>query len=151
MRTKKVSRYWCDFCSKAGLQAAAMRKHEKHCTMNPARACRVCNLIINGLSTEELEAMKPLAEMVAMMPDPAPYQALSFGDELEREHSALIAALVAVLPALRLAAGGCPACMLAAIRQSKNYVAMVDGFNFSGEMKDIFDAANSERAEQDYY
>ena len=45
MRTKTIKRHWCDHCNKAGLQAHAMARHEAHCTMNPARGCRVCGLL----------------------------------------------------------------------------------------------------------
>jgi hypothetical protein len=138
MRTKKVNRYWCDFCNKAGLASHAMAKHEKHCTMNPARSCRVCAMIGDGLTFEELEAKKPLADLIAMLPDSAPYHAESFGRELEDTHTALTRALDAILPAFRLAAGNCPACMLAALRLAKIPVPMVGGFDFKAEMQTVF-------------
>lgn len=42
MKTKKVNRYYCDFCKKANCCKSAMILHEKHCTANPARECRMC-------------------------------------------------------------------------------------------------------------
>lgn len=44
MRQKKVWRYYCEFCKKAGCHAGHMRKHELHCTANPSRKCRVCDM-----------------------------------------------------------------------------------------------------------
>jgi len=38
---KKV--YYCDFCKKHGLSGGAMSGHEKHCTLNRKRECRICN------------------------------------------------------------------------------------------------------------
>ena len=38
IKTKKV--YYCDFCKKHGLKTIAI--HEKHCTANPNRECRLC-------------------------------------------------------------------------------------------------------------
>lgn len=39
-KTKKV--YYCEFCKKHGLSAGSMATHEKHCTANPDRICRLC-------------------------------------------------------------------------------------------------------------
>ena len=42
MKTLKKNVYYCDFCKKHGMSAGHMAKHEKHCTGNPNRECRVC-------------------------------------------------------------------------------------------------------------
>lgn len=42
MKTVKKNVYYCEFCNKHGLSAGAMARHEKHCTMNPHRECRLC-------------------------------------------------------------------------------------------------------------
>jgi len=42
----KKSVFYCDFCRKYKLTSYAMKVHEKHCTMNPDRVCRMtgcCN------------------------------------------------------------------------------------------------------------
>ena len=45
MITKTIPVYWCGFCkTKRGLSKYAMEKHEKHCTANPGRECRLCKL-----------------------------------------------------------------------------------------------------------
>lgn len=36
--------YYCDFCKKSNRSASAMSKHEKHCTLNPKRECRLCRM-----------------------------------------------------------------------------------------------------------
>lgn len=43
MKTIKKNVYYCDFCHKHRLQAGAIIEHEKHCTLNPARHCRMCD------------------------------------------------------------------------------------------------------------
>ena len=43
MRTKRVLRYWCDYCNKSMGSKNGMQNHERHCTMNPNRYCRICN------------------------------------------------------------------------------------------------------------
>jgi len=42
MLTKVKSVYYCEYCNKHGLGAGAMKKHEKYCTLNPDRICRMC-------------------------------------------------------------------------------------------------------------
>lgn len=144
MRTKKVNRYWCDFCNKAGLQAGAMRKHELHCTLNPDRKCRVCDLFDDRAA--------PLADLIAMLPDPAPYHAeiIAMGMQ-DSEHSKLTSAMKDVLPAFRAAANNCPACMMAALRLKKIPVPMVEDFDFKKEMESIFADLNQQRYEEGYY
>lgn len=58
MRVKKVNRYYCDFCKKSNCSKHAMELHEKHCTMNPDRQCRLCN-----------DVTAP-AELMELLPDP---------------------------------------------------------------------------------
>lgn len=57
MTRKPAWRYKCDFCGKTGYSACHMAKHEKHCTANDNRECRVCKLV-------EAE-QKPMADLVA--------------------------------------------------------------------------------------
>jgi hypothetical protein len=126
MRTKTVKRHWCDFCNRAGLQAHAMAKHERHCTMNPNRACRTCRLIDggNGPDADELRAL------VAILPaGPVP----GWGDELD----VFLVKVDAAIPKLREAAGDCPACMLAAIRQAGIPVPAIQSFDFKKEMAEV--------------
>lgn len=42
MKTKTKPVYYCDFCKKHSLRRDSMVLHEKHCTMNPKRECRLC-------------------------------------------------------------------------------------------------------------
>ena len=128
MRSKKVTRYWCDHCNKGGLQPHAMAKHERHCTLNPARTCRVCT-IINGGGHVDAERMPGLIALLPAGPGPDGY-----GDEV----TAYIAQIEAAMPKLREATENCPACILAALRQAKIHVGMVSSFDFSGEMKTVF-------------
>ncbi len=144
MRIKKVNRYWCDFCNKAGLQAGAMRKHELHCTLNINRKCRVCDLLVD-------DDHASLDELIAMLPDSVAYN--QSGQPLvstmeETTHYKLAKEIECVLPSFRIAAGNCPACMLAALRIKKIPVPMVDDFDFASEMKSVL-AAWNERQRDD--
>lgn len=44
MKKTKVWRYQCecDFCGKKNFSPGHMANHEKHCTKNPDRECRLC-------------------------------------------------------------------------------------------------------------
>lgn len=41
MKVKKKNVYYCDYCSKKSLRS--LKIHEKHCTANPDRECRLCD------------------------------------------------------------------------------------------------------------
>jgi len=41
MKVKKKNVYYCDFCKKKSLRS--LKIHEKHCTANPDRECRLCD------------------------------------------------------------------------------------------------------------
>jgi len=42
MKTKKVLRYYCDFCDKSGCNSGHIKTHESKCCRNPSRKCPVC-------------------------------------------------------------------------------------------------------------
>jgi len=148
MRMKTVTRYNCDFCNKRGFSASHMTKHERHCTLNPNRDCRVCALLENGWDADF--ERKTLPELIAMLPDPGQMLAVDCCDT-NNEYRKMTEALEAVLPAFRDATGGCPACMMAALRQAKIPVPMMEGFDFKQEMQNIMDSINEAREENRYY
>jgi len=43
MKTKKVNRYYCDFCNKSGCNSGHIKAHEKKCCKNPFRICEMCD------------------------------------------------------------------------------------------------------------
>lgn len=96
MKRKKVWRYYCEFCRKSGCSGGHMKAHERGCTMNPDRHCSMCD--------HADVTQKTMPELVAIL------VGATQEDAEER------------LARLRGATEGCPACMLAAIRQA-NQVA----------------------------
>lgn len=129
MRMAMRPRYYCDHCKKGSGSASAMKKHEERCTNSPVRVCGACGLF-------HLK-QKPIGELIA---------ALGSGDE-------------AGMKALRELADGCPACIFAAIRQSKlNVIEYDEGgiqrvkacldFDFKKELKDWMDEYNANREPQ---
>lgn len=92
MRTKRVLRHYCEHCSKGGFRKPEMARHEQSCVHNPERICWACQEF-------ELDP-EPLEKLIAL------------ADVLTHDHQDLTA--------LDKAAQGCPACMLAAIVQSRD-------------------------------
>ena len=123
MRTILKKRYYCEFCKKAGGSAYYMRKHEERCTLNPDRKCGVCAILKEEQPTMAA-LLRPFAGIMAVEHE---YEYLSF-DEV---------ALNACLAKVRNVST-CPACIMAAIRQSGIPVPAVSGFNFTEEMRGIW-------------
>ena len=127
MTKKKVWRYYCDFCKKTGQSAGHMAKHEKHCTANPNRTCRVCDSSVPVSS--RLLALKLTVGLEA--------------DPIKGHHEDKVAMDDATLDKLRSTVDGCPACMLSVIRQSHRYP---DSWNYKQEHDAYWAERNSENA-----
>ena len=130
MRTKRVNRYYCDFCKKSGCNAAAMKKHEKHCTMNPNRYCRMCDNL--G------ENQNCIVDLISVLPKPEEVpNNVGFNQEVtDRKEKAI--------DDLRDATNGCPICMFSALRQAGlNPFEM--GFHLDQELRESWNQINDER------
>lgn len=139
MRVKRVNRYYCDFCKKSGCSAGHMKRHEKHCTMNPKRACGMCSFNDGGVSP-------PMSKLIKLLPDPESYRS---EDEFGPSYSgALSTAANKALKGLRDEVEDCPACILAAIRQAGIPAPMVTDFNYGKECKSFWSEANTFGREQ---
>lgn len=90
MRHKKVSRWYCDFCNRGMFYEKRMKAHESGCTANVNRVCGMCR--VSGMEQVPLSELKKALNGITK-------------DNAEQK-----------LAALRLAASGCPACMLTALR-----------------------------------
>jgi len=120
MKTKKVNRYYCDYCGKSGGSSYHMKRHEKSCTLNPDRVCRMCQLI--GKS-EQL----PMTELLQKI-NTSYMKLKKTQEDITKEDHQFIAKL-------REITSGCPACMLAVIRQLNVFVY---NFNYKSEVHQIF-------------
>ena len=139
MRSKRITRtrYYCDFCEAAGLLKGFWRKdkatkHERGCTANPNRICGLCESAVPKLE------QKPIAQLVAC---------LGFDKD---EYG---------MKELRELCENCPACILAAIRQSEiqkhnneckrgdgEFMEWIDlGFDFKAEYEAFWSAVNDAR------
>lgn len=99
--TKKV--YYCEYCKKHGLSRHAMEKHERHCTLNPGRTCRWSLLDYESTKTRGLYGPHQHT-MRKGLP-----RWLRLRRPLKKDD----------IDTLREHCLGCPACMLAAVRQAR--------------------------------
>jgi hypothetical protein len=114
MTKKQVWQYKCEFCGKRGYSAGHMRRHEAGCTANPERACRMHAYF----ETPQIPVADLRKALDTRLPDCG-------------------------MAELRRISGGCPMCMLAAIRQSEIQTWDGDaehpprdlGFDFKAELK----------------
>lgn len=106
MKSKLRMRFYCDHCGKSGGSGFHMKNHEAACTMNPNRVCKMCRPdMLQATMPELIDALKrDLGRRDAAGETDNPLDL----DNYETE--------------LTAAANGCPACILAAIRQSDVYV-----------------------------
>jgi hypothetical protein len=100
MKRKKVWRFYCEHCGKSGCSGGHIASHERHCTMNPDRRCGMCRFVENYDGPEHISIL-----MAALR-----------RDQLEAKEDDNGVPIV-IPNHLSEVAEGCPACMLAAIRQ----------------------------------
>lgn len=141
MKKKRVWRYYCDFCKKSGCSSGHMKKHEARCTMNPDRECGFCKVI--G------DAPTPLTELIGLLPDPAEYRLdpawKALGSEYEGDFPDAVERGLKKIQAKT----DCPACTLAALRQSgiAETGAAFAAFDYKKASQEFFQAQN---AQEDY-
>lgn len=133
MITKRVLRYYCEHCRKSSGSKFHMTSHERGCTLNPSRVC--------GLHAKMEEKQPPTADLVAMLNGVT--SEVDAADALAR---------------VRKACDGCPACILAAIRQARCVERIcVEGtqiitcnrhfdFDFKAELKSFWADYNDTRS-----
>jgi hypothetical protein len=96
MKIRKKNVYYCDFCKKHSLMP--LLKHERACTLNPGRTCRMCEQTRPGLQEEAQKIYDQVIKRMSEMDGDAPYvievKVLDFMDPVE----------------------GCPACALTILR-----------------------------------
>ncbi|MBA7559115.1 hypothetical protein ES708_00728 [subsurface metagenome] len=140
MKKKKVWRYYCDFCKKSGCSGGHISKHEKSCTMNPGRVCGMCKVI--DKTQPEMGDML-LALSVAKITE------TTGGDGDFEWVSYSIANQEEALDNLRNIANGCPACMLAALRQY-GHPFVFDKFNFKAERDSVWAGIREDEERRHY-
>ncbi len=133
MITKKVNRYYCEYCKKSGCSAWHIRKHENRCTMNPKRICGMCAAMEQEQSN--------LNELMAMLPNVVGADGLFLPDVEE----------ILQEPFQKMyEAAGCPICALAAVRQKGIPMFLVNGFELKAEVQKIWADINEEDMKREW-
>ena len=139
MIKKKRWRYYCEYCKKSGGSKYHMANHEKHCTLNPDRECGMCELMD--------EAQKKMSELLNCLPEPESFKLEEFGWVT---YPGLDKAIEEAMPELREKTNGCPACIMAALRQKEIPVPMVESFDYKKEFNALLQEINEANAECRY-
>ena len=150
MRTRRVNRYYCDFCKKAGCSKYHLARHEAACTMNPKRICRVCKMLADGETAGE-DHRPDTAALVRLLPTPEQFRVVDeHCPSFSNFSGELTTATNAALPKLRETCGNCPACIMAALRQAGIPVPMAAEYNWTDEMESIWADINDAALEAEY-
>lgn len=106
MRIVRKDVYYCDFCKKKSLRN--LTEHEKHCTGNPDRECRICGReeSLRPL-IEKFKSQISFREMKRKYPD---------GEEYSKFEDVKYPKIEDIELAVETDYGFCPACKLAIIR-----------------------------------
>lgn len=130
MKTKRKIVYYCDFCTKKSLRS--LKIHEKHCTANPDRECRLCeHLSIRNIidKYKKLFTVHPMNFAVRFKKK---FTLNDIKNELEYN---------------------CPNCIFAIIRclgLNRYYMkGKIEYFNYKKELEDWWELANEEAREDD--
>ena len=139
MKTKVKKVYYCEHCSKHGLTAGAIGKHEKYCTANPDRECRMCeiNSEVNDLESNDLKALIEKYKTIAVNQS----KIGEFGEYVNGED-------VITTNTLMGDTNGCPACALAIIRQAEIFTE----FRYKDEIRKFWKVVReNEQKEEERY
>lgn len=139
MKQVKRWRYYCGYCKKSGGSKWHMEKHEKSCTKNPDRECGFCT-IQGGSGTSDkrilMRIVKAGASVLEKLSGMEDWCSSTFDIQNDR-----------IIKMLVKHSGGCPACILSALRLSGEN-AMLISFDYK-KTKDQFWSDNP-RDEPDY-
>ena len=138
MKIRTVKQYCCDFCGKKKYTVSAMIKHEKHCTKNINRVCRMCDILGTANDIKELIAMIPMP----VFTDDRNINGFII-DEIKNQKE-----LNESFEKMKEKAGNCPACILAVIRNIGHY--HVFEYDYKKEVEKFWNDENENRRMEGY-
>ena len=142
MIVKKVNRYYCEFCKKSKGTKSSMASHERHCTMNPNRECRMCIKLEGG-------SIASIQELIALLPISTQKQPIFVDGVFSAESEAFDKLVKEAVLEIRKATT-CPVCILSALRQSGIDQVFWSEFNYKEEMAKLWRDYNQNK-ENGYY
>lgn len=141
MRKVMRPRFYCEHCNKGGGSGGHIKKHESRCTKNPDRECGMCKM---------LEHEQPdLQKLLAILPTADEQRWTDYSDDGRHSWEQWRDVPLETMKALRDAAGNCPACIMAALRQRGLPVATAEGFSFTKECQAIWAEINARQWDEE--
>lgn len=135
MKIIKKNVYYCEFCNKKSLAAHATSSHEKHCTANPNRHCRICEM-----STTIQDEVNEYKSRFTLQKNEQTQDIFSDKFFNTDEYIVRWVDKPVTIDELRERFDDCPACILSILRQTgmnKHYFHFE--FDFKQEMQEAFD------------
>jgi hypothetical protein len=140
---EKKNVYYCDHCKKRTLSGGSMKTHEKHCTNNPDRQCRLCGMgSIKGL----IETFKARFTLRKQEYD-------IWTEEYPGEYVVIWTGEPVTLQEIRDEVGNCPNCIFSIIRQvgfNRHYFKF-EAFDYKKELQEELAERNHYSADEYYY
>ena len=140
VKVKKV--YYCEHCRKKGLSASSLSKHEKYCTGNLNRKCRMCEEAgSNNSNYNYKELIEEFQKQVNIQKYETEYGISYNVIRLPKANDILDSV------------DGCPACALTIIRHLDTQYQSID-FNYSQAVESFWSDINQrehEREMSNYY
>lgn len=132
MKTEKKTRTRCecDFCGKRNWSPSHMTKHEKACTMNPNRICRMCD-VDGNLPQPSREALVEAISVAKVIKHIDEYGHVHCHIENQKEALSRLKDITT-----------CPACILTAIRTLGIYASAFELFRYDDEKCEMWSAVN---------
>ena len=128
MKIKTKLIYYCDFCKKHLLTINSMKIHELHCTCNPNRKCRMCDLMGETSSLDLPGVVEKYNKLFQKHPNCDSY---FLTDDISRQ---------------LVSESDCPICILALKQQLTHKIYIPpEIWNFQEVMKDAFEIINTSR------
>ncbi len=141
MIVRKKNVYYCEYCKKKSLRS--LKTHEKHCTANPDRECRLC----------DNKPIKPIIEKYQKYFYIEKVEHVSFGIT-EEELRVIFLKEFTLRDLVNELDYICPNCILALIRclgLNRWYMDKKYKFDYQKALANWWAKANEEQNRQDYY
>ena len=144
MKIIKKNVYYCDHCKKRTLSGGSMKIHEKRCTANPDRECKMCD---NKFNIREIcDQLKKRFTITEYLPETLGYS------DTDTHFIEWIGEKI-TLKEVRNLVDNCPNCMLSVIRQCKfNYHYFKDfgKFDYKNEFNMMMAEKKSDNESYNY-
>ncbi len=142
MIVKKKNVYYCEYCKKKSLRS--LKTHEKHCTANPDRECRLC----------DNKPIKPIIEKYQKCFYIERVERVAFKRTIDESLRVIFLKEFTLKDLVNELDYVCPNCILAIIRclgLNRWYMDKKYKFDYKKALANWWSKANEEQCKQDYY